>query len=77
MILLTVWKKIYHSCNNKDSTDETARIRNTHFIKAPILFTKKKLLWDLWGRDSEIISAVKREAQIKVNKANRVDSAFW
>jgi len=31
------------------------------------------LLPDLWGRDSKIISAVKKEDQIKVNKANRVE----
>lgn len=39
--------------------------------------SKKKVLSDLWGRDSEIISTVKKkETQIKVNKAIRDYSAF-
>lgn len=40
MPLLMVWKKIYLSCNYKDSTAEAARVKNTHFIEAPILLTK-------------------------------------
>lgn len=40
MPLLMVWKKIYLSRNYEDSTAETARIKNTHFIEAPILLTE-------------------------------------
>lgn len=43
--MLMDWKKIYNSSKYNDSTDETARIRNTRFIKAPIFsLSKEKLL---------------------------------
>lgn len=58
-------REIYHSCNSKDSTAEIARIRNSHFMKAPIFspsfLTTKKVLPDLWGTGSKIISSVKKK----------------